>query len=150
MKVLFSSLAAFTLVATLGAKTLNDSDFKAMQDDLNASMMRMHSKMNAGLDEKDPDLSFVVGMLPHHEGAVEMAEIVLKYGEDKEIKKLAKAIIKAQAEEIKFMQEYLAKKGYKYPENSHHDMDMMSHKMPCMQMINQMQGDMPMHKNMHK
>lgn len=150
MKVLFSSLAAFTLVATLGAKTLNDSDFKAMQDDLNASMMRMHSKMNAGLDEKDPDLSFVVGMLPHHEGAVEMAEIVLKYGEDKEIKKLAKAIIKAQAEEIKFMQEYLAKKGYKYPENLHHDMDMMSHKMPCMQMINQMQGDMPMHKNMYK
>lgn len=138
MKVLFSGLTMLALVATLGAKTLNDKDFKAMQDDLNVSMMKMHSKMNAGLVEKDPDLSFVVGMLPHHEGAVEMAQIVLKYGEDKEIKKLAEAIIKAQAEEIKFMQEYLAKKGYKYPENQQHNMHMMNNEMPCMQMMKQM------------
>lgn len=140
MKVLISTLVASFLALHLNAKTLNDSDFKAMQNELNESMAKMHSKMNAGLNEKDPDLSFVVGMLPHHEGAVEMAEIVLKYGEDEEIKKLAKAIIKAQAEEIKFMQEYLAKKGYKYPENSSHNMHMMNNEMPCIQMMKQMQN----------
>lgn len=118
MRLLF--LAAFALSLSVNAKTLNDSDFKAMQNELNESMAKMHGKMNAGLAEKDPDLSFVVGMLPHHEGAVDMAKIVLKYGEDESIKKLAEDIIKAQEAEIKFMQEYLDKKGYKYPEHSSH------------------------------
>ncbi|MBZ7984933.1 DUF305 domain-containing protein [Campylobacter sp. Cr9] len=119
MRLLF--LAAFALSLSVNAKTLNDSDFKAMQNELNESMAKMHGKMNAGLVEKDPDLSFVVGMLPHHEGAVDMAKIVLKYGEDESIKKLAEDIIKAQEAEIKFMQEYLDKKGYKYPEHSNHN-----------------------------
>ena len=120
MKVLFSSIVACAIALSLNAKTLNDNDFKTMQNELNESMMKMHGKMSAGLNEKDPDLSFVVGMLPHHEGAVDMAKIVLKYGEDESIKKLAENIIKAQEAEIKFMQEYLDKKGYKYPENANH------------------------------
>ncbi|WP_267524133.1 DUF305 domain-containing protein [Campylobacter sp. MG1] len=120
MKVLISTLVASFLALNLNAKTLNDEDFLSMQNELNESMNKMHTKMNAGLVEKDPDLSFVVGMLPHHEGAVDMAKIVLKYGEDENIKKLAEDIIKAQEAEIKFMQEYLNKKGYKYPEENKH------------------------------
>jgi len=50
-------------------------------------------------------------MIPHHQGAVDMAEIQLKYGKDPALKRLAKEIISAQHEEIRFMKAWQAKHG---------------------------------------
>ncbi len=57
------------------------------------------------------DVDFVKGMIPHHRGAIDMAKVVLQYGKDAEIKKLAEGIIAAQETEIAFMKDWLAKKG---------------------------------------
>ena len=73
---------------------------------------RMHAGMSAAIDA-DADVAFMQGMIPHHQGAIDMANIVVKYGKDPETRALAETVIKAQEAEIKQMQAWLAKRGVK-------------------------------------
>ena len=77
-----------------------------------AANARMHEEMMLQFTG-DADIDFVRGMIPHHRGAVEMAEIVLQHGTDPEVRALAEAIIAAQEAEIAWMEEWLASKGLK-------------------------------------
>ena len=79
----------------------------AMQQELMQGMDQMNQDMMAAAQYKDPDVAFAAGMLPHHIGAVKMAEVELKYGKDPEMRKLAEDIIKAQQAEIEQMQKWL-------------------------------------------
>jgi uncharacterized protein (DUF305 family) len=71
---------------------------------------KMHKDMAVPLTG-NADVDFVQGMIPHHQGAIDMAKIVLEHGKDPEIRKLAEDVIKAQEGEIAMMKAWLAKNG---------------------------------------
>jgi uncharacterized protein (DUF305 family) len=54
------------------------------------------------------DYDFIKGMVPHHQGAVDNAKIVLQYGTDPDVRKFAESVIAAQEAEIKWMNDWLA------------------------------------------
>src|SRR5215213_10783106 len=55
----------------------------------------------------DPDVDFRVKMIPHHQGAIDMARVALKHAKDSETKRLAQKIIDDQEKEIAEMQDWL-------------------------------------------
>ena len=67
---------------------------------------KMHEAMSIAFTG-NADVDFVKGMLPHHQGAVDMAKVVLAFGGDPEIRKLAEAVIRAQESEIAMMRAWL-------------------------------------------
>ena len=69
---------------------------------------KMHEAMNIAFTG-DADADFVRGMIPHHQGAIDMAKTVLAFGNDPAVRKLAEDIVKAQETEISQMQDWLKK-----------------------------------------
>ena len=72
------------------------------------AMDAMHAPMMDGVMADDPDVAFVRGMIPHHQGAIDMARIVQQYGNDPQTRAWADQIIAAQEGEIVEMQAWLA------------------------------------------
>ncbi len=56
---------------------MNDAQNASMQ-----AMMKMHMPMMATHMIKNPDLAFNCGMIVHHQGAIDMANVVIKFGKD--------------------------------------------------------------------
>jgi uncharacterized protein (DUF305 family) len=75
-----------------------------------ASMKTMMNGMHAKPTGK-PDKDFVLMMIPHHQGAIDMAKVELQYGADPQLRQLATDIVAAQEKEIAQMKAWLDKSG---------------------------------------
>ncbi len=87
----------------------------AYTTEMNAGMTKMNKDMAGAPMNGNPDHDFVTMMIPHHQGAIDMAKTELRYGKDPEMRKLARDIIAAQAKEIAQMNAWLKTDGAKAP-----------------------------------
>jgi uncharacterized protein (DUF305 family) len=109
MKRLFHVISVVALLAA-GAAVATSAEHSTGSDALVAANSAMHEAM-AIETTGDVDVDFMRTMVPHHEGAVAMAKIVIENGRDPEVRKLAEEIIKAQETEIALMKTWLEKNG---------------------------------------
>ena len=103
---------ALALVIALAARALGGGegggtdDFRTMMDD---AIERMHLAMHVGFTG-DVDRDFARMMIPHHQGAIDMALAELRHGKDPRLKRLAQEIIVEQQQEITVMRLALGEK----------------------------------------
>jgi len=122
-------IVAFTmmLTASIGGLALAQSHHHDMNlggiSDANATfasqmmqaMDRMDSAMMAAKPTNDPDRDFAAMMIPHHQGAIDMAKAELVYGRDPVLRRLAEGIIVEQRQEIELMQRSLHERSVSHP-----------------------------------
>ena len=76
--------------------------------ELRAANDRMHREMNIRYSG-NADRDFAAAMIPHHQGAIEMAQVQLRHGTDPEMRRLAEEIIRTQQAEIAQLRAFLAR-----------------------------------------
>ena len=97
--ILFSAVAsAQVLMKPAGA---------TFMDEMATSMKRMDKDMAKASMSGDVDHDFAQMMIPHHQGAIDMAKSELLYGKDPVMRRLAEEIITDQQLEIELMQHWL-------------------------------------------
>ena len=117
--IFLAALVAFAFLSS--AQTVGADDMKGMAMTTKpvatpadrafaASMKTMMTSMNVKPTGK-PDKDFALMMIPHHQGAIDMAKVELQYGTDPELRQLATDIVAAQDKEIAQMKAWLAKQN---------------------------------------
>ena len=86
-------------------------EFKAAHD----TMMRNMGVPYTG----DPDADFRIQMIPHHQGAIDMAYIAMRHAKDPWTRQLAEGVIVEQQREIAEMQAWLRRRGFASPPTRH-------------------------------
>ncbi|SFV29200.1 CopM family metallochaperone [Hyphomicrobium facile] len=78
---------------------------------LATAIYKMDEAIHALTYTGNPDVDFVANLIPHHQGALDMARAELEYGTDPKIRKLAEGIIKSQDKQIAEIQGWLARRS---------------------------------------
>ena len=87
------------------------SSDKTFDQLMTEAMSAMPRAMHQPEYTADPDRVFVTMMIPHHQGAIDMAKAVLLYGKDPQLRRLAQEIITDQHSEVQLMQLWLRPHG---------------------------------------
>jgi uncharacterized protein (DUF305 family) len=85
-------------------------DLESMPEHVQENMRKMMITMPAmqeGMMNEDADVAFACGMIAHHQGAIDMAQVLLEHGDDEQMRALAEEIISAQVGEIEQMTTWL-------------------------------------------
>ncbi|WP_175717851.1 CopM family metallochaperone [Burkholderia anthina] len=107
--------AACALLAAAAAASpvwaqLRPPDAATVPDSSTQAYKRADRRMMDGMDAAhytgDADRDFVSHMAPHHQGAIDMAQVELKFGKDPTLRQLATRIVAAQRDEIALMERW--------------------------------------------
>lgn len=104
-KVIATQNQEITLMEKFRNEKEISPDSKAFQNELNQSMSPMMNMEIKVYDNIDKD--YAQQMIPHHQSAVDMAKVYLKYGKQKELLNLSREIVNSQAAEIAQLQLWL-------------------------------------------
>lgn len=107
----------------------------------NSSTKSAMQKQYEGYKGEDYDRMFLAGMMAHHQGAIDMANLALANAKHQEVKDMANAIVSAQTSEITQMKSWQTQWGY--PSSS--GADMQDHSAMMMEdemagMVNELKG----------
>ncbi|CEQ08930.1 Uncharacterized protein conserved in bacteria [[Clostridium] sordellii] len=88
------------------SKSEQSKDYQSSYIDI---FNKMKEGMNAAQNTGNVNLDFVLEMIPHHEGGINMAKAIIKYGTNEDVKKIAQNIVTSQEAQIPLMQQLKAK-----------------------------------------
>lgn len=114
-RIWIAGLIAASSVAAIGQMEPHAMGFMQF---MNQSMDRMDNGMKSAPMNGVVDHDFAIMMMPHHQGAIDMAKAELAYGEDPVMRRLAEEIIVDQQSEIQAMQLWLSKHATPNPPSS--------------------------------
>lgn len=100
---LIVGLIAAPVLAQQAAPTMQGAD-----QEMKSGMEKMNQGMTQAPMTGDADRDFVAMMIPHHQGAIDMAQTELKHGKDPALRRLATEIVTAQKKEIAMMKRWQA------------------------------------------
>lgn len=113
-KNMITSLTSFCLFASV-AVFLSLAAQSATSDDVMKAYQEAQQKMMANMQDmtmtEDADKEFVMMMMPHHQGAIDMAQIQPKFGKDPQMLAMAKKIIEDQTKEMEEMKKWQKEHG---------------------------------------
>ena len=133
-----SAIAAFSITNSVTAKEWNQAQAPS-QPNSNPTHQGMEKTTEV-------DKTFIEMMIPHHQGAVEMAQMAVNQAKNPEVKKLAESIIKDQNREVQQMQTWYKQwYGAQIPTNN---MNMQMHHGMGQEMMMVMQQQEMMDKEM--
>jgi uncharacterized protein (DUF305 family) len=130
MKLLGAMLSIISLGGVMIGCSSPELTGNSASDSINHEHMMDHAMMSLGPADTEFDLRFIDAMIPHHEGAVIMAQEVLAKSQRPELLELAREIIEAQDQEMAQMQEWRASWYPDAPDTPIAWHDGMNHSMP--------------------
>ena len=92
-----------------GMQPMNMDNMSAAQKEFHAAMQKMNRDMMQGMMDPDPGTSWMKQMIAHHQGAVDMSEIVLKHSKDSNVMKEAQKTKEQNQKDLKELQAKLKK-----------------------------------------
>jgi len=105
--MLSASIAGLAIAQSSHSDTSSGQAEPTFAAQMMQAMERMDAGMMAAKPTGNPDRDFAAMMIPHHQGAIDMAKVELIYGRDPVLRRLAQGIIVEQQQEIELMQRYL-------------------------------------------
>jgi uncharacterized protein (DUF305 family) len=106
----FATLAAFLLLAVHAETQAPHEHGSPGQASFNQMMSEAMERMDRDMSithTGDPDRDFAAMMIPHHQGAIDMAKAELQFGRNPVLRRLAQGIIVEQQQEIEVMRREL-------------------------------------------